>query len=142
MRIVILTVGKPRQSFVLDGIAEFTKRLQRFADVTLVHLKESAIIGDVEKYTKRAQLILLDEKGTEYTSASFAAYLTKQTNASQDLVFLIGGTDGHTPEVRALPHTSMALSKLTLPHEMALLFFIETLYRSLTIAAGHPYHRT
>lgn len=141
MRITILTIGKPRQSFVLDGIAEFLKRIQRFADVALVHLKESATTTDIEKYTKRSQLVLLDEKGTEYTSVAFSKMLDAQTQSGTDIVFCIGGADGHTDVVRALPHKTMTLSRLTLPHEMALLFFVETLYRSLTISAGHPYHR-
>jgi 23S rRNA (pseudouridine1915-N3)-methyltransferase len=117
------------------------KRIQRFGDVTLLHLKESANATDIEKYAKRSQLILLDEKGTEYTSASFAKMLDACAQQSVDLVFCIGGADGHTPDVRLLPHKTMTLSHLTLPHEMALLFFVETLYRSLTISAGHPYHR-
>ncbi|MFM2415037.1 MAG: hypothetical protein RI911_730 [Candidatus Parcubacteria bacterium] len=141
MRITILTIGKPRQSFVLDGAAEFIKRLQRFADVTIVHLKESATTADVEKHAARGHLVLLDEKGTEYTSKKFSEKLEHWKQQGISLVFCIGGADGHTDAVRALPHTTMTLSRLTLPHEMAFLFFVETLYRSLTIAAGHPYHR-
>lgn len=141
MRITILTIGKPRASFIQEGIDEYMKRMGRFADVTLVHLKESADAQDIEKYTKRAQLILLDEKGTEYTSINFSRKLDTYTQHGSDLVFCIGGTDGHTTEVRALPHSTMTLSRLTLPHEIALLVFVETLYRSLTISAGHPYHR-
>jgi 23S rRNA (pseudouridine1915-N3)-methyltransferase len=141
MRITILTIGKPRASFIQEGIDEYMKRMGRFADVALIHLKESADVHDVEKYTKRAQLILLDEKGAEYTSVSFSRKLDTYTQNGNDLVFCIGGADGHTAAVRALPHTSMTLSRLTLPHEIALLVFVETLYRSLTISAGHPYHR-
>ncbi len=141
MRITILTIGKPRASFIQEGIDEYMKRMGRFAQVTLVHLKESADAHDIEKYTKRAQLILLDEKGAEYTSVSFSRKLDTYTQNGNDLVFCIGGADGHTAAVRALPHSSMTLSRLTLPHEIALLVFVETLYRSLTISAGHPYHR-
>ncbi len=141
MRITILTFGKPRQEFVRTGVAEFVKRLSRFADVSLVHLKETSTKADIEKHTKRAQLILLDERGTEYTSTGFAKALDMYTQRGTDVVFCIGGADGHTTDIRTIPHTTMALSKLTLPHEMALLFFVETLYRSLTISAGHPYHR-
>jgi 23S rRNA (pseudouridine1915-N3)-methyltransferase len=142
MRITILTVGKPRASFIQEGIDEYMKRMGRFADVTLMHLKESADAHDIEKYTKRAQLILLDEKGTEYTSVTFSQKLDAYAQHGNDLVFCIGGADGHTAAVRALSHSSMTLSRLTLPHEIALLVFVETLYRSLTISAGHPYHRT
>ena len=141
MRITILTIGKPRAHFVQAGVDEYMKRMGRFADVSLVHLKESATHTDIEKYTKRAQLILLDEKGTEYTSTAFAKKLDTYMQQGTDIVFSIGGADGHSQSVQSLPHSTMTLSRLTLPHEIALLVFTETLYRSLTISAGHPYHR-
>jgi 23S rRNA (pseudouridine1915-N3)-methyltransferase len=141
MKITLITVGKPRQKYIIEGVAEYVKRLSGFTQCTLVHIQESDIAESLKKYLKRATLVLLDEKGTEYRSAAFAAYLAKKELQSQNLVFLIGGTDGHIPSVRALPHETLSLTKLTLPHELALLVFVETLYRSLTITAGHPYHR-
>ncbi|MFZ2593725.1 MAG: 23S rRNA (pseudouridine(1915)-N(3))-methyltransferase RlmH [Minisyncoccia bacterium] len=141
MKITLLTIGEPRQSFIKEGVAEYIKRLGGFTDFTHTAIKEKDIVASIQKHTKRAKLILLDEKGTEYTSAGFAKFLEKNEQQSTDLVFVIGGADGHTKETRALSHDSMSLSQLTLPHEFALLFFVETLYRALTIKSGHPYHR-
>lgn len=141
MKITLITVGKPRQNFIIDGISEYIKRLNGFTDFAMIHVKERDLLEKLMKTTKRARLILLDERGDVFTSNAFAKFLEKEKQLSHDLVFLIGGTEGHTPEVRALTHASMALSSFTLPHELALLMFTETLYRSLTITAGHPYHR-
>jgi 23S rRNA (pseudouridine1915-N3)-methyltransferase len=149
MHLHIVTIGTPRQQFVRDGVAEFVKRARGLADVTLTHLTEPkpGAAGDKELVqkilaaTKRTTLVLLDERGKEYTSVQFAQYLEKKDAQGVHLTFLIGGPDGHISAVRSLPHESLALSKLTLPHEMALLFFAETLYRSLSITKGHPYHR-
>lgn len=149
MHLHILTIGTPRQQFVRDGVAEFVKRMRGLADVTLTHIAEpkpgaageKELVQKILAATKRTTLILLDEKGNEFTSVQFAQYLEKKNVQSAHLTFLIGGPDGHIPAVRSLPHESLALSKLTLPHEMALLFFAETLYRSLSISSGHPYHR-
>jgi 23S rRNA (pseudouridine1915-N3)-methyltransferase len=141
MHIQILTLGTPRQDFVKAGLVEFTKRLSRFGKIKMMHLKEHAVPEEISRHAARTTLVLLDEKGSEYTSKGFAKYLDRKNSSGAHLTFLIGGTDGHTDEMRLLAHESLSLSRLTLPHEMALLFFTETLYRSLSITAGHPYHR-
>ncbi len=141
MHIHILTIGTPNQRFVIDGVAEFMKRVSRFGKIRLTHLKESAGAAEIARHAERTTLVLLDEKGSEYTSRGFAKYLDKKNSNGTHLTFLIGGTEGHTDAVRLLPHEGLSLSRLTLPHEMALLFFTEALYRSLSITAGHPYHR-
>lgn len=153
MRIHILTVGTPRAQFVRDGVAEFMKRLSGLATVTLTHIAEpkggttvgssgeKELAAKILASTRRTTLILLDEKGKEFTSPTFAQYLEKKNASGEHLTFLIGPADGHPPAVKSLSHEALALSKLTLPHEMALLFFIETLYRSLSITKGYPYHR-
>ena len=154
MHIQILTVGTPRAQFVRDGVAEFMKRLSGLATVTLTHITEpkggtaagssgeKELVAKILATAKRTTLILLDEKGKEFTSPTFAQYLEKKSASGEHLTFLIGPADGHPPAVKSLMHESLTLSKLTLPHEMALLFFVETLYRSLSITKGHPYHRT
>lgn len=141
MKIKILTVGKPK--VYVNEIAEYAKRVGRFSDVTLIHIKENK---DTE--TKLLQniddsyCVLLDEKGKEYTSVEFADYLGSLEQSSYKTVsFVIGGPDGHTTAIRERADTTLRLSKLTFPHDLALLIFLETLYRSLTISAGHPYHR-
>ena len=142
MKIKIITVGTPHLSFARQGIDEYLKRLQRFADVTMIHIKEN------KKTTQklldtigRDYCVLLDENGREYTSRELSVFLDKTKNTYASISFVIGGPDGHVDEIRNRGDVQISLSRLTLPHDLAMLFLCETLYRSHTISAGHPYHR-
>jgi 23S rRNA (pseudouridine1915-N3)-methyltransferase len=87
-------------------------------------------------------LIVLDEKGRQYDSASFAADLKRRRAAgTRALAFLIGGPDGHGETVLGIAHTTLSLGAMTLPHMLARIILVEQLYRAVTILAGHPYHR-
>jgi len=142
MKIKIITVGSPNLSFAKEGIAEYRKRITRFAEITIVHVKEN-------NHTEKKILshigndfsILLDEKGKEYNSINLAGFLDTQKNQSRNIVIVIGGPDGHTDRIRARADNTWSLSLLTFPHDIAMMITLETLYRSLSILAGHPYHR-
>lgn len=87
-------------------------------------------------------LVALDEAGTSFTSNGFAAYVGARRDAGiRHMVFFIGGPDGHGPELLSSAQLKLSLSPLTLPHGLARVILAEQLYRSLTILAGHPYHR-
>lgn len=142
MKIKVVTVGLPQLSFAKDGIAEYLKRISRFADLDLIHIKENKntdkkIIEAIGNY----QCILLEEKGREYGTKELSEFIQKQKNNSHNIALVIGGPNGHSKAVQALSKQSMSLSKLTFPHDIALMLLLETLYRSFTILAGHPYHR-
>lgn len=142
MHIQIITIGSPKLPWSQAGIAEYMKRLQKFADCQLIHVKENKKTTEkIIHLTEGSKVILLDETGREYTSSEFAGFLEKQRDQSHKLSFLIGGPNGHDQDIRNLTHEALSLSRLTLPHDMAMLFFTETLYRSLSIINNHPYHR-
>jgi 23S rRNA (pseudouridine1915-N3)-methyltransferase len=85
--------------------------------------------------------ILLDEKGTEYTSAQFAAYIGKKLHAApRRLVFVAGGPYGFSPDVYDAVPERIALSKMTFSHQMIRPLFAEQLYRAMTILRNEPYH--
>lgn len=142
MKIKLITVGSPQLSFAKDGIKEYTKRISRFVDINIIHIKENK---DTDKKIMNAignyVCILLDEKGVEYSSLELAALLEKQKNQSHNIAVVIGGPNGHSDFVRTLSNKSLSLSRLTFPHDIAMMLTLETLYRSLSILAGHPYHR-
>jgi len=143
MKISIITVGAPKLSFAKEGIAEYLKRIQKFTSVELIHVKENK---DTDKKILKAIdnsfCILLDEQGKEYSSQELALFLDKKEQQSiSNISFLIGGPDGHTGAIYERGDAKIALSRLTLPHDLAMLFTIETLYRSLSITNNHPYHR-
>ena len=142
MKIKVVTVGLPQLPFAKEGIAEYLKRISRFADLELIHVKENKntdkkIIEAVGNY----QCLLLEEKGREYSTQELSEFIQKQKNNSHNIALVIGGPNGHSEVVQALSKQSMSLSKLTFPHDIALMLLLETLYRSFTILAGHPYHR-
>lgn len=86
-------------------------------------------------------LILLDEKGKEFTSREFASYYERMTlSLPGKLVFAVGGPYGFSKEVYERANDKISLSRMTLTHEMVRLFFIEQFYRAMTIIRGEPYH--
>ena len=87
------------------------------------------------------ELVLLDEKGKEYTSLDFSVFIQQKMNAgTRNLVFVVGGAFGFSEEVYARANTKVSLSRLTFSHQMVRLFFAEQLYRAMTIIKGEKYH--
>ena len=108
----------------------------------MVHIKEGKNLDrKIQDAISGYMCILLDEKGTEYSSQGLALFIEKQKNQSLNLAIIIGGPHGHSDFVRSLSSRTFSLSKLTFPHDIAMMITLETLYRSFTILAGHPYHK-
>jgi 23S rRNA (pseudouridine1915-N3)-methyltransferase len=138
--IKLICIGKVKEAYIKEGIAEFTKRLQPFARFEVLELKDSNpkqegtdILAKVKGTT-----FLLDETGIEYSSESFAQFLKKQEE--KDITFVIGGPNGFDDELKKR-FPRIALSKMTFTHEMARLFFIEQLYRAFMILNHRLYHK-
>lgn len=150
MKYQLIAIGKLKRGFLAAGCAHFLERLGPYAKVEQLELREgrgsaaqvseqegAALLGAASGY-----LIALDERGTEHSSASWAARISELENRSVGQVsFLLGGANGHGDALRGAVHEIWSLSKLTLPHELARLVLLEQLYRTETIRAGHPYHR-
>lgn len=155
MKITLLVVGKTNQSFVQEGISEFEKRLKFYIPFEMEIIPDSKNTRNLsfdqikEKEGKQIQetlqpgdyIVLLDEKGKEFTSLQFADYIEKKTHTvPKRLVFIIGGAYGFSKEIYALASEKIALSKMTFSHQMIRLIFIEQLYRAMTILRNEPYH--
>jgi 23S rRNA (pseudouridine1915-N3)-methyltransferase len=98
----------------------------------------SVILSSVDA---RDFVILLDERGKEFTSREFASYIDRRTlSLPGNLVFVIGGPYGFSQQVYDRANDKISLSRMTLTHEMVRLFFVEQLYRAMTILRGEPYH--
>lgn len=92
--------------------------------------------------TRNALKIVLDERGKTVGSAEFAALMNRSLEDGQkDIVFLLGGADGHTDAVRSQATHLLSFGKATWPHMLARVMLCEQIYRAMTILAGHPYHR-
>ncbi|HLV41709.1 MAG TPA: 23S rRNA (pseudouridine(1915)-N(3))-methyltransferase RlmH [Brumimicrobium sp.] len=155
MKTKLIYVGKTGKPFLIEGEKEYTKRVKRytsFETIELPDLKNSKKRSELEIKTIEAEailkkikpndyVVLLDEKGSEYSSVEFSEFIQKQFNSgAQGLVFVIGGPYGFSEEVYRRANDKLALSKLTFSHQMVRMFFIEQLYRGLTILKGEPYH--
>lgn len=155
MKITLLAIGKTDSKNLQNLMDDYTKRLSHYVNFTLEvipdiknakNLSESQQKdAEGEEILKRIQpsdaLVLLDEKGKQYSSISFANYLQKHMNSGlKNLVFVIGGPYGFSDVVYTRAQGKLSLSAMTFSHQMVRLFFIEQLYRGFTILRNEPYH--
>lgn len=155
MDIVLLTVGKTTISFVNEAIAEYEKRLKRYVPFNIVSIPDikntKSLTEEKQKQAEGEQIlqrlssgdfvVLLDERGKEFTSMEFAEYLQKQMSAGRKrTVFVVGGPYGFSREVYERADGKVSLSRMTFNHEMVRAFFTEQVYRAMTILRGEPYH--
>lgn len=142
MKIQIISVGEPKKYYFTEGIAEYTQRLKHF-DVKRLSVKDNKdAYKNIEKLTAGTYTVALDEHGKQMASRQLARFFEEAEMQGQGMMSLvIGPADGHPDDFLALCDAKLALSKLTLPHEMALMFVCEAVYRALCIRNNHPYHR-
>lgn len=154
MKFILLTVGKTDVPWVRSGLELYTSRLQHYVKFELKEIPElkgvSALSeeqikqkegGLILKEAGDAELFLLDEHGKEFRSVEFAAQVQKLMNrGGKDIIFVIGGAYGFSPEVYAKASGKISLSKMTFSHQMVRTIFAEQLYRAFTIIKGEPYH--
>lgn len=154
MEISLLTVGKTGIPYIKEGISEYMKRLRRFLPYEIIELPDArkGRLSETEQKEAEADLILknlndndhvvlLDEKGREYTSREFAALLERlMSSGRKRTVFVVGGPYGFSQRVYDRGNALMSLSKMTFNHEMVRLFFTEQIYRGVSILHGLPYH--
>ncbi len=154
LQVTVLMVGKTRRGFIQEGLAFYQRRLRPFIKLSLKSVREEREGGNLTpemikaregerlraQIPTRAWVVALDPSGPELTSEEFAAWLAHREQDSRPLAFLIGGHLGLNAAVLAGAHEKLALSRLTLTHEMTRLILLEQLYRAMTIKSGHPYH--
>ena len=153
-KIVVAAVGKLRRRELKALQADYLKRLQRYTAMQLVEVKDAVGRGypdavamqregeQLIKATATAQRrILLSSDGKEMTSEGLAAFVQAQLETYDQIAFLIGGPLGFAAEVSETADARLSLSKLTFPHELARIIFLEQLYRAFTILRGQKYHK-
>jgi len=155
LKIKLLYVGKTDEKSLLNLIQKYEKRIKNFISFDLIQIndlkntknlpveqqkeKEGELI--LQKLSPSDFVVLLDEKGQEYTSKKFAAFLQKKMNSGiKNLVFVIGGPYGFSSKVYQRANSQLALSQMTFSHQLIRLIFVEQLYRALSILHNHPYH--
>lgn len=154
MKITLLVVGKTTDTHIESLIQEYQKRLTHYVPFQLQVIPElkntKALTAEQQKQTEgelilhtitpATDLVLLDEHGKEFRSIEYADYVQKKMSSGRDVVFVVGGPYGFSEAVYQRANGKISLSKMTFSHQMVRLFFVEQLYRAMTILRGEPYH--
>lgn len=155
MKIALLTVGRTDKDWVKQGLDIYVSRLKHYIPFSIIEIPELKNVSALSKEqikTKEGELILknikpadnlvlLDERGKEYSSVEFAKVLQDKINyEGKDIVFVIGGAYGFSEDVYRRANSRMSLSRMTFSHQMVRAIFAEQLYRAFTIIKGEPYH--
>lgn len=159
MKIKVITVGKLKEKYLKEGIAEYSKRLSRFTKLELIELPDEKtpdrasqaeneqilqkeadrIMG---KIADRDYVIALAIEGKQFPSEAFSQLLSDVTvRGYSDIAFIIGGSLGLAPVVKKRADLLMSFGQLTLPHQLMKLVLVEQIYRAFMIQQGSPYHK-
>ena len=159
MKIKIVTVGKLKEKYLKDGIAEYSKRISRFAKLEMIELadektpdkaseSENQKILEIEgqrilsKVGDRDFVIALAIEGKTFSSEEFSKQLEEASiKGFSTLTFIIGGSLGLSSAVKNRANLAVSFGRLTLPHQLMRLVLAEQIYRAFTIQQGSPYHK-
>ena len=163
MKIIIIAVGKIKERYWKEALAEYLQRLSAFAKLEIVELRERDAHADTPKHIQAAegedilkrlpslqkgsggndrQVIALDARGKQRSSEELSAHLDQlKLHGTSNLIFIIGGSHGLSPEVMACADESLSFGEQTWPHNMARVMLVEQLYRAFAISNNHPYHK-
>ena len=158
-KVTILCVGKLKEKFYADAVSEYSKRLSRFCKLDIVELNEERLPEDPspaqieaalsrEADTIRAKLppaamaVALCVEGKQRSSEELAGLMARWANQGDShLVFLIGGSFGLHPSIKAQAAEKLSMSPMTFPHHLARVMLLEQIYRAYQINAGSRYHK-
>lgn len=158
MRLIVIAVGRLKQGPERELTNRYRERFEEigrklgFRGIEIHEIAESRArdaatrmaeeaAGIAAHFPEKYGLIALDERGKSIDSAAFAAQLGRYRDAATDIIFVIGGADGLSPELRGKARLVIAFGAATWPHQMVRVMLLEQIYRAATILAGHPYHR-
>ena len=159
MKITLLTVGKIKEKYLKDAIAEYSKRLSKYCKLEIIEVADEKtpdnasevvenVIRDKEgerllKYVKDdAFVITLEIKGKMMTSEELAEKIdTLGIRGVSHIMFIIGGSIGLGEDVIQRSDFALSFSKMTFPHQLMRVILLEQIYRSYRIIAGEPYHK-
>jgi 23S rRNA (pseudouridine1915-N3)-methyltransferase len=154
MKAALWVIGKTTESYLKEGCAIYVKKIPHYLPFEYIEIPDLKLGNASPEQIKKEEekiifnklqtsdhLILLDEKGKEFSSPLFAQYLQKKMNSvSGQLIFLIGGAYGFSDKIYDRAQDKIALSQMTLSHQMVRLFALEQIYRGMTIIKGEKYH--
>ena len=154
MKVTLILTGKTKTGYLQVGLDDYVKRIGRYVPFSLdtipdLKLSKKMSLEEIKKLEGQRILqrlkptdhvVLLDERGKQYSSEGFARFLEGLEGRTAQTVFVIGGAYGFSNEVYERADQKLALSEMTFSHQMVRMIFTEQLYRALTILKGEPYH--
>ncbi|WP_295258367.1 23S rRNA (pseudouridine(1915)-N(3))-methyltransferase RlmH [Veillonella sp.] len=158
MRFYVVCIGKLKDAYLRDGVAEFVKRMRPYGGIAITELNESKI-GDkpsdedrkqvvveegerlLKAIPKNAYTVLLDVYGKTMSSEDLAKTIAKlEVDGISDMAFIVGGAFGVSEELRKSVHYKLSFSPMTFTHQMVRLLLVEQIYRASKINRNEPYH--
>lgn len=159
MNITVISVGKIKEKYLVDGIAEYSKRLSKYCKLNLIEVSdekapENLSVQDelivkkkegtriLSKIKENTYLIALAIDGEQLTSEKFSQKMDKlMVESVSDISFVIGGSLGLSDEVMERSDYNLSFSKMTFPHQLMKMVLLEQVYRGWRIIKGEPYHK-
>ena len=155
LKINLICLGDIKEKYLRDGILEYSKRISRFADLKIVELKEhvapTSNLLDIQQALKKDALEIkkhmkgycfcLDINANMPTSEEFAKKIVKITLVNSEISFIIGASNGIDEQLKTECKEKISFSKMTFPHQLMRLIFLEQLYRAFTILNNISYHK-
>ena len=146
MKINLIVVGKLKERFLIEGVAEYVKRIKKFATVEVREVAECRTVEEegqklLSLVPANSWLCVLDVAGEVLSSEDFAKKIAAlNLDGVSNLTFVIGGAFGLSEELRRAAAFRLSLSQMTFTHQMARLVLVEQIYRAFKINRGEPYH--
>lgn len=152
MRVNIVCVGKIKEKFFTDAIAEYAKRLSKFCSFNIIEVDEASKIENLDKKSEAegklllekcsGVIVALDGKGKQLSSPELAEFIKNTAvSGSSEISFVIGGSNGLSEAVLKSAKLVLSFGKITFPHQLFRVVLSEQIYRAFTINAGLPYHK-
>ena len=143
--IKIICVGKIKENYLRDMINDYAKRINKYHKIEIVELTDSNINKEKEELLRvintKDYNIVMDIDGNNLSSREFAEKIDKIFLINSNITFIIGGSDGISPEIKELANYRLSFSKLTFPHQLFRGILLEQIYRSFKILNNESYHK-
>ena len=158
IKIHIITVGKLKEKYLRDAVAEYTKRISAYAKIDVVEVNEHKCADNpspaeiqqvlekegeriIAKIPRGSFVIPMCIEGVQKTSEEFSAEIEKIALSTGEITFIIGGSFGLSDEVKRLGRLKLSFSKMTFPHQLMRVILLEQVYRALSISNNAKYHK-
>ena len=142
MKLHIITIGKPKLTYAQAGWEEYISRLKHYHTLRITHIADKHNDSPhLLEAAGAAYIVGLVIAGTELSSVKLAHFIENRNQKGREVAFIVGGPDGLPTDVITACDLQWSFSKLTFPHDLAMVILAESLYRASTIAGGQPYHR-